>query len=272
MLVFPNAKINIGLNILRKRADNYHDIQSIFYPIELNDVLEVVEDNSVKNYEFVNTGLLIDAPVEKNLVVKVYETFKKEYKLPPVKIHLHKVIPFGAGLGGGSADASFMIKLLNDLFSLNISTKQMLVYAKSIGADCPFFIENKPAYVTGIGDILESINFSLNDYKIILVKPNINLNTAHIYSYIKPNEDVNNLKNITNIPIEKWKDNIFNDFEKPIFNLNPQIKELKNNLYKKGAIYSSMSGSGSSIFGIFDKSTIIDKTDFKNLFFREFIS
>ncbi|MEA3450436.1 MAG: 4-(cytidine 5'-diphospho)-2-C-methyl-D-erythritol kinase [Bacteroidota bacterium] len=253
MVVFPNAKINIGLNILRKRPDNYHNIQSIFYPVELHDILEVVVDNKINNFNFVNTGLKIDAPEEKNLVVKVFKIFKKEYNLPSVKIHLHKVIPFGAGLGGGSSDAAFMIKLLNNLFNLDLSVEKMKEYTKTIGADCSFFIENKPAYVTGIGDKIELIDFSLQDYKIIIKKPNINLNTTKIFSLITPKENVTNLKTLINSPINEWENNITNDFEAVIFDRHKEIKELKEKFYEKGALYASMTGSGSCVFGIFDK-------------------
>ncbi len=270
MIVFPNAKINIGLNILRKRPDNYHDIQSIFFPVPLYDLLEVVEENTIKDFKFINTGIKIDAPAEKNLVVRAYKQLKDEFNLPAVKIHLHKQIPFGAGLGGGSSDAAFMIKLLDKLFKLNLTSEKILELTKSIGADCSFFIRNKPAFVSGIGDKLEDINnFSLKNHKIILVKPDINLNTGKIYSLVEPKEKKFDLKNLFNIPIKEWKNMVFNDFEKVIFRQYPQIADLKQDLYKKGALFASMSGSGSSVFGIFNKNTIIEKKDFKELFFFE---
>lgn len=259
MITFPNAKINLGLNILRKRTDGYHDLQSIFLPIGIKDALEVVQDNSILDFSFSNSGLKIDAPSDKNLVVKAYKILKNDFDLPPVKIHLHKVIPFGAGLGGGSADASFMFKLLNTMFELNLSNKILKNYARQIGADCAFFIENKPSFAVGIGDILEEISLDLQNHKIVVIKPKINLTTEKIYNYITPNENVSDLRNHLKEPITEWKNYFFNDFENVIFNRHLEIKEIKQNLYKKGAIYAAMSGSGSSVFGIFNSDFDFDK-------------
>lgn len=256
MIVFPNAKINLGLNILRKRPDNYHDLQSIFLPIDLKDALEVIVDKSIKDFKFTNTGLTIDAPAEKNHVIKAYKLLKNNFDLPPVKIHLHKVIPFGAGIGGGSANASFMLKLLNNLFDLKQTNEKLEEYAKKIGADCPFFIKNKPAYVEGIGDILSDIDYDFSNISVFLVKPNINLNTAKVYSFIKPNENVPELPEELNTPIENWKNTFTNDFENVIFSRHPEISKIKEKMYENGALYSSMSGSGSSVFGFFENINI----------------
>ncbi|MBN2663870.1 MAG: 4-(cytidine 5'-diphospho)-2-C-methyl-D-erythritol kinase, partial [Bacteroidales bacterium] len=250
MVVFPNAKINLGLNILQKRPDNFHDIQTIFYPVMIKDVLEVVEN---EKFEFINTGLKIDAPAEKNLVVKAYFLLKKDFNLPEVKIHLHKIIPFGAGLGGGSADAAFMIKLLNEMFNLSLSDKKMMNYAKFLGSDCAFFILNQPALGSQKGDVLEKIELDLSDYKIIVIKPYVQLNTAKVYSYITPNKNVEDLRILINKPIETWKKTIKNDFEKVVFSRHHEIADIKNLMYKNGALFSSMSGSGSSVFGIFKR-------------------
>ncbi len=251
MVTYPNAKINIGLNILRKRLDNFHDIQTVFYPVGIKDILEVVVNLASKNVEFINTGLQIDAPVEKNLVVKAYNLLKRDFNLPNVKIHLHKVIPFGAGLGGGSADAAFMITLLNKLFELKLSTKKMLKYASVLGSDCAFFILNKPAYATGKGDELQLVDLDLSNYRIEVKKPDIQLNTEKVYSFITPDENVKDLRKLIKLPIEEWKLSIKNDFENVIFSRHPEIEQIKADFYKKGAIYSAMSGSGSAVFGIF---------------------
>ena len=263
MVVFPNAKINIGLNILQKRPDNFHDIQTIFYPVMIKDVLEVVEN---KTFDFSNTGLIIDAPAEKNLVVKAYHLLKNDFNLPEVKIHLHKVIPFGAGLGGGSADAAFMIKLLNEMFNLSLSDEKMINYAKLLGSDCAFFILNQPALGTQKGDVLEKIELDLSDYKIIVIKPDLQLNTAKVYSYITPNKNVDDLRKLIRQPIETWKKAISNDFEKVIFSRHREIAEIKNLMYKNGALFSSMSGSGSSVFGIFKRDNIADFDGFNVIF------
>jgi len=254
MIVFPNAKINLGLNILNKRPDGFHNLQSIFLPVNIKDALEVIIDKNTDDFEFFNSGLKIDAEPHKNLVVNAYKLLKNEYKLPPVKIYLLKNIPFGAGLGGGSADASFMLKLLNELFELKISVSGLKEYAAKLGSDCAFFVENIPAIASGKGEILNPIKIDFSDYKIYVIKPNININTANIYSFITPNSDVEDLKITVKNPVEKWKSMITNDFEKIVFHRNPEIEEIKNYLYKKGAVYSSMSGSGSAVYGIFDKN------------------
>ncbi|MBN2890269.1 MAG: 4-(cytidine 5'-diphospho)-2-C-methyl-D-erythritol kinase [Bacteroidales bacterium] len=264
MIVFPNAKINLGLNILKKRIDGYHDIQSVFLPIDIKDALEVVVNKETEDFIFTNSGLKIDAPTEKNLVVKAYKLLKNDFNLPPVSIHLHKVIPFGAGLGGGSADASFMFKLMNEMFNLNLSFEQLENYARQIGADCAFFIKNKPAIATGIGDILQTVSYDFSEFIVVVVKPDLNLNTAKVYSYITPNEQVERLNLLLDKPTEQWKNCFFNDFEKVIFSRHPQLEEIKNELYKKGASYAAMSGSGSSIFGLFNKNFKPKELNFKH--------
>jgi len=266
MITFPNAKINIGLNILRKRTDNYHDLQSIFIPIPLKDALEVVENKENNKIEFFNTGLQIDSPEDNNLVIKAYNLLKKDFDLPFVKIHLHKVIPFGAGLGGGSADATFMLKMLNDLFSLKLTDDNLKHYTKKIGADCTFFLSNKSCFATEKGDVLEPINFDFSKFQIVLIKPNINLNTAKMYSYITPNESVTDLRLLIKKPIEEWKNFIFNDFEKVITQQHKEIEEIKTFLYKSGAFFSAMSGSGSSVFGLFADNYDCSKIKYENSF------
>ncbi len=252
MIVFPNAKINLGLNILRKREDNYHDLQSIFLPIDLSDALEVVEDKSISGYEFYSSGLKIDAEAENNLVVKAYKLLKNDFDLPAVKIHLHKKIPFGAGIGGGSADASFMLRLLNEMFALQLKDEVLEKYAVRIGADCPFFIKNTPALVTGIGDKLQPIDVDFSDFKILLIKPQMNINTSKIFGEITPSLDAPNILQALSSPISNWKKLFKNDFENVIFERHHEIKEIKNKLYEAGAFYASMSGSGSVVFAFFE--------------------
>ncbi len=264
MIVFPNAKINLGLNILSKRDDGYHNLQSFFLPVDIKDVLEVVVNKDSNNIDFFNSGLKINTPQNENLVVKAYNVLKKDFDLPPVKIHLHKVIPFEAGIGGGSADASFMLKLLNNKFELQLSVEKLEKYAKTIGADCPFFIKNKPALVQGIGDVLETINYDFSKFTVAIIKPNINLNTSKMFKYITPNKNVEDLRNLLKHPIEDWKYLFKNDFEKVIFNRHKELADIKNKMYEQGAVYSAMSGSGSTIFGFFDKLEMV-----QNLIFKE---
>jgi 4-diphosphocytidyl-2-C-methyl-D-erythritol kinase len=248
MIAFPNAKINIGLNVISKREDGYHNLETIFYPVKLADALELT---TAEKTEFTASGIAIDGTLENNLVFKAYQLLQNDFKLPPVKLHLHKIIPFGAGLGGGSSDAAFVLKMLNDYFRLNIPSIKLQSFASKIGADCPFFIENKPTFASGIGDRFQPVNLDLSEYKILIVKPNTSVSTLDAYKNIIPKKPTFNLKDIENLPIENWKDTIENDFEKSVFPKFPEIKKLKSTLYKMGALYASMSGSGSAVFGIF---------------------
>ena len=259
MLVFPNAKINIGLNILEKRPDNFHNIQTIFYPIGLSDALEVVEDNSIEDdFEISFSGIEVDAEPQNNLVVKAYLMLKDKYKLPKIRIHLHKNIPFGAGMGGGSSDAAFMLVLLNNLFDIGLNQEQLLYFASLLGSDCAFFVLNYPCFATKKGEVLQSINLDLSQYSIVVAKPDVNIPTKNVYSLVTPNNNVQSLEELIKLPIEQWKDTIVNDFEKPIFKQYPKIAALKQKFYDFGAIYSQMTGSGSAIFGIFDKNQKVD--------------
>lgn len=248
MISFPNAKINIGLNVVSKRPDGYHNLETIFYPVKLSDALELTESDHT---EFTTSGIKIDGNPENNLVFKAYQLLTSDFELPPVNIHLHKVIPFGAGLGGGSADAAFTLKMLNNFFNLKISSDKLESYAAKIGADCPFFIKNKPTFANGIGDQFHPINLDLSEFKIIIVKPNIAVSTPDAYKNVIPAKPDFNLKDIEDLPIENWKDIIKNDFEKSVFPKYPEIEHLKNTLYENGALYASMSGSGAAVFGIF---------------------
>ncbi len=271
MLTFPNAKINLGLNIIRKRPDGYHDLQSVFYPIGLRDALEVIENTSktTERIQFTTSGIAIPGEIKYNLCWFAYHLIANDYKLPNVKVHLHKQIPIGAGLGGGSADAAFFIRLLNDTFELGLSWGEMHHYARQLGSDCSFFITNRPAYAQAKGDEYETINLDLSHYFVALVYPPIHINTAKAYSGVVPTMPTHSLENdIVNLPITKWKDRINNDFEKSIFPQFHSIKTIKDKLYKLGAVYASMSGSGSSVYGIFKSETNL-KSEFKNCFLWE---
>jgi 4-diphosphocytidyl-2-C-methyl-D-erythritol kinase len=253
---FPNCKINLGLHILGKREDGFHNLETVFYPIAFKDALELIPSpNSTTDIEFTGTGLAVDGNTIDNLCVKAYHLLKKDFpQLPAVKIHLHKAIPMGAGLGGGSADASFMLNMLNEKFHLKLSTPKLLNYALQLGSDCPFFIINKPCFATGRGEMLEEIKIDLSAYKIVLINPGIHVNTGWAFSHITPALSKKSIKEIVQQPIETWKAELKNDFETAVFTVHPQVKEIKESLYLQGAIYAAMSGSGSTVFGIFDKS------------------
>jgi len=256
MISFPNAKINIGLNVTSKRSDGFHNIETIFYPIELSDIVEFIPSNET-TLEI--SGIDINGNFKNNLVYKAYDLLKNDFNLPEIKIHLHKIIPTEAGLGGGSADASFMLKALNEHFSLNIPDKKLLKYAEQLGSDCPFFIKNKPAYATNKGEKLEKLDFSLKGYSIVLIKPNVQISTAEAYQNIKLAEPNLDLKEAVKLPIDEWKDNIFNNFEDYAFAKYPELKEIKTYLYNIGAEFALMTGSGSAIYGIFKEKPEINK-------------
>ena len=253
MITFPNAKINLGLNIVEKRPDGYHNLETIFYPINLQDALEVTRrENNDKEYTLHISGSPLEGEPEDNLVVKAYKLLKKDYPgLLPVDIHMYKHIPAGAGLGGGSSDAACMIKLLNDKYSLGFSTERMEEYAVKLGADCSFFIRNKPVFATGIGNLFEPVELSLKGYHIILIKPDIFVSTRDAFAEIKPVRPAVSLKEIVKQPMETWKNSMKNDFEDSVFKKFPEIAAIKDELYDLGAVYAAMSGSGSSVYGIF---------------------
>ncbi len=254
MICFPNAKINLGLNIVSQREDGYHNIETVFYPIGVRDALEIVPAKEEKG-RFVQSGIPVDGDPDQNLVVKAYRVLKEQFELPEIDIYLQKNIPFGAGLGGGSADAAFMLKLLNEFADLNLNPQELERYAARIGADCPFFIGNNPVFAEGIGNIFSPVKISLKDYFLVLVKPAIHVSTKEAYSLVRPRKPLKNIREIIPEPIDTWKDNLVNDFEVSVFSLFPAIKTIKEELYHAGAVYSSMSGSGSSVFGIFRQET-----------------
>ncbi|MGE0562488.1 MAG: 4-(cytidine 5'-diphospho)-2-C-methyl-D-erythritol kinase [Flavobacteriales bacterium] len=251
MIVFPNAKINIGLNIVEKRVDGFHNIESVFYPVmELFDVLEIIKSSALK---FTSSGIAIPGNEADNLCLKAYHLIKADFNISPIYIHLHKVIPIGAGLGGGSADAAFTLKLLNQVFELKLKDDELIDYARKLGSDCAFFIKNKPVYAFGKGDEFEDVSIDLSTYEIKIEYPNIHVGTAEAYDGVKPTPSTKNLKNLIQLPIEQWKTDIKNNFEDSIFPNHHQIKTLKEKFYIEGAIYASMTGSGSAVYGIFEK-------------------
>lgn len=253
MIYFPNAKINLGLNIVSKRTDGYHNLETIFYPIGVKDGLEIILNEQETADKFVLEGIQIDGKSTDNLVMKALRLMREHYDFPFIEVHLLKKIPFGAGIGGGSADAAFMLRLLNDMFNLQATDSQLAALAVQLGADCPFFIYNRPMYAEGIGEKLHDIQLSLAEYNLVLVKPNVFVSTKEAFSKIVPTTPTINLREIVKQPITEWKNILVNDFESSVFPQFPQVEQVKNELYTQGAIYASMSGSGSSVYGIFEK-------------------
>lgn len=251
MITFPNAKINLGLNVVSKRPDGYHNLETIFYPINIKDALEIIVKERQDKDTFFEAGIKIDADPDNNLVMKSLRLMRAQYTFPSVEVHLLKKIPFGAGLGGGSADASFMLKLLNQTFQLNVTDEELADLAVQLGADCPFFIHNRPVFASGIGEIFEEIELSLKDYYFALVKPDIHVSTKDAFALITPQAPKQSLKDIIRLPVRAWKEVMVNDFEASVFAKYPDISLIKDALYKQGALYASMTGSGSSVFGIF---------------------
>ena len=248
MLVYPKSKINIGLNIIGKREDGYHNISSVFYPIELSDILEIVKSDV---FSFTSTGIEINCSPENNLIVKAYHLLKSKYQLSPVKIHLHKIVPTGAGLGGGSADATATLQVLNNLFDLKLTGSKLEILALELGSDCPFFVDKRPCIAGGVGELLSSIDLDLSNYFIKIVHPNIHVNTGLAFSAIKQYSSKLNLELYSETRLNEWQAEITNDFETPVFEAHTTLIDIKNKLIEEGAIYTSMSGSGSSIYGLY---------------------
>ena len=270
MLVFPNCKINLGLRILNKREDGYHNIETVFYPVPLKDVLEIIPFTDLTPINFSSSGLVINGETENNLCIKAYQLLRTDFpQIPAVKMHLHKAIPMGAGLGGGSADAAFTLQLINRQFNLNLSTTQLINYALQLGSDCAFFILNTPCAGTGRGEILVQIAVDLSGHQLILVNPGIHVNTGQAFAALTLNPENRNLPSLKDIikqPIFTWQNHLKNDFEEPVFKLYPAIKEIKESLYKMGAVYASMSGSGSTVYGIFKKQ-LHPQMNFNSIYF-----
>ncbi len=251
MIDFANCKINLGLNVTQKRPDGFHNIETVFYPVNWKDSIEIIEAGN-QAFDLQISGLKVQGNIEENIVFKAYKLLGKEAKLPNLKVYLHKVLPMGAGLGGGSSDAAFFLKLANKQFKLNLSTEKLTEMARKLGSDCAFFIENTPVFARGKGDDFETANVDLSQYHILVVYPGVHSNTKEAYDGCIPTQPTKSIKDIvTKEPIENWKSLLVNDFEKSIFKKYPEIEKLKNTLYQNGAIYSSLSGSGSAVFGVF---------------------
>lgn len=268
MICFPNAKVNLGLNIVSKRDDGYHNIETIFYPIGLKDALEVIPSNKSRQYRLFQTGLDVGGNTENNLVIKALSMLREHKHIPSIDIHLFKTIPCGAGLGGGSSDASFMLQLLNNAFSLGYNDDELKQFAVKLGADCAFFLTNKPAFASGIGDQLEKIELSLQNYYFVLVKPNIFVSTQEAFKHVEAQQPKLSLKEIIKRPMQEWRELMHNDFELSIFKKHPEIEKIKQTLYEEGALYSSMSGSGTSVYAFFEKQP---QTSLSKIFPNNFV-
>lgn len=273
MIVFPNCKINLGLNVLRKRKDRFHELETVFYPLPLQDILEITWLKRMTGEPGVplsRSGLEIDSDNDNNLCVKAYWLLKKKFpQMPSIQMHLHKVIPSGGGLGGGSADAAFALMMLNEMCGLKLSKEQLLKFAVQLGSDCPFFIVNKPCFSKGRGELLEEIQLDLSAYKFMIVNPGIHVNTGAMFREIKPALPAKSLKEIIKEPVTHWKDEMKNDFEKVVFTLHPEIGRIKEELYNAGAVYASMSGSGSTVFGLFAKDKTVELSFPSHYFIKE---
>lgn len=255
MITFPKAKINLGLNVVERRADGYHNIETVFFPVPLTDALELhrMDDGfpSAVDCDLKVTNMNIAGCEQDNLVVRAYKLLAADFKLPRVHVHLHKGIPTQAGMGGGSSDCAAMISLLNESFSLGLGIDEMESYAVKLGADCPFFITSRPAYAEGIGEKLQPIDLQLEGWHLGVVRPDIPVPTKEAYARIKPTPTVKKCREIVMQPVETWREELVNDFEKSVFAIHPEIGSIKERLYSLGAVYAAMSGSGSSVFGLF---------------------
>ncbi len=253
MICFPNAKINLGLYITEKRPDGFHNIESVFYPVGWNDALEIIETpTAVQPFQLELSGLAIDGNTEDNLLYKAFLLIQEKRTLPKLTVYLHKVLPMGAGLGGGSSDCAFFINLLNTLFELKLTEDERLNIARPLGSDCAFFIKNKPVFAHQKGDVFKDLSLDLSNYYVAIVYPHVHSNTKDAYSLVKPQRPEHSLLNLMKEPVSTWKETLVNDFERSIFSKYPVVETTKQELYKAGAVYASMSGSGSAVFGLFE--------------------
>jgi len=253
MIQFPNCKINLGLSILANRADGYHELETVFYPIAVSDALEILP---AADLTMTQSGIAVPGDPAQNLCLKAYHLLKNDFpQLPAVQMHLHKNIPMGAGLGGGSSDGAAALSMLNDLFQLQLSTTQLIQYAAQLGSDCPFFILNEASHATGRGEVMQPMPINLSNFTMALIHPNIPISTGWAFQQITPAIKEKTIASIIQQPIATWKNELINDFEKPVFEAHTSLALIKHNLYEQGAIYASLSGSGSSLFGLFPKGT-----------------
>lgn len=256
MVVFPHCKINLGLHIVSRREDGYHTIETCFYPVPWTDILEIIK---AEKFSFSNSGLDIPGNQEDNLCIKAYRLLQRDFDLSPVQMHLHKVIPTGAGLGGGSSDAAFALRTLNSIFNLKLSKQQLNGYASQLGSDCSFFVDDMPMLGSSRGEILTPTLLKLKGMFLVLVKPGIHVATSEAYAGVNPRHPVTSLDSIFMLPISEWKGKLINDFEESVFQKYPAIAGIKQELYNQGAVYASMSGSGASVFGIFNSPIDLKK-------------
>jgi 4-diphosphocytidyl-2-C-methyl-D-erythritol kinase len=248
MVVFPPCKINLGLHIIRKRPDGYHDIETCFYPLPWTDILEAIPSSA---FQFTQTGLPIDSAPELNLCVRAYHALKADHEFTPPHIHLHKIVPMGAGLGGGSADAAFTLVLINEIGKLGLSREKLNEYAAALGSDCSFFVDPRPQMGLGRGEQLQPASVSLKGYFLVIVKPPVHVSTRDAYAGVTPAMPAQPLPEILRQPVHLWRNSLVNQFEESVFARYPLIREAKEEMYRQGAAYASMSGSGASVFGIF---------------------
>jgi len=270
MIVFPKAKINLGLNVVERRPDGYHNLETVFLPVELKDALEVTTMDeafpSPFDCDLKVSNIAIEGDEQRNLVVRAYHLLKQDFpQMPRVHAHLYKAIPTQAGMGGGSSDCAAMLLLLNEMFALGLSQQQLIDYAAKLGADCPIFILNRPAYAEGIGERLQAIDLNLKGYFLAVVRPDIPVPTKEAFSRIVPRKPAKNCRLIVSQPIETWREELENDFEKSVFALHPEIGQIKERLYEMGAAYAAMSGSGSAVFGIFREKPDLN-ADFSTMY------
>ena len=261
MLAFPGCKINLGLHVLHRRTDGYHEIDTVFYRIPWSDILEFLP---AEIFSFHTTGLNIPGDAGSNLCVRAFELLQKDFSLPPVQGHLHKVVPIGAGLGGGSADAVLTLRVINSIFGLKLPDENLAEYALRLGSDCPFFLLDKPARGTGRGEVLQPFEINLQGHFLVLVTPSVHISTAEAYAGVVSGTPQEDLKATLSRPITDWKTHLVNDFEKTVFARFPEIGDVKDKMYALGAEYASMSGSGSSVFGLFRSPVSLDR-HFPNL-------
>jgi len=264
LISFPNCKINVGLQVLRKRPDGYHDIETVLYPCSLCDMLEIIPSPDGK-LSFTVSGTEGVPGGEENLGMRAYRLLASAHRLPPIHLHLHKRIPVGAGLGGGSSDAAFTLRMLNTLFRLGLPDERLMEYAGHLGSDCPFFICNKPCLATGRGEVFEAVHPDLRGMGIVVVKPFVSVSTAEAYCWVAPFHDRPPLSGLIRRPVEEWKNCLVNDFEGPVYERYPEIQDIRERLYHLGAIYAALSGSGSAVFGLFEKNSPAGK-DFPGCF------
>ena len=264
MIQFPHCKINLGLSIIEKRADGYHELETVFYPVHLQDMVEVcIAEHATESVQFSHTGLDIPGDASSNLCIKAFQLLKKEFpKIPSTQIHLHKHIPMGAGLGGGSSDATAVLKIMNQLFNLELNQERLIELAAQLGSDCPYFIYDQACLAKGRGEMLQPIEIDLSNYSFVLIHPGIHVSTSWAFGQLNPHQKSRSIESIIQQDISTWKNELINDFESPIFEAHPIIAQLKDYLYQEGAIYASMSGSGSSLFGIFPKGKTIQAPSF----------